>query len=187
MSAASPVTNRCRGILDRNLLAAAVQQQSGLGQFNDAVVAQAAKDRTLDRRASDFVQHLEHLGYRAAHRFGDGPAGQLLGDRVQIFDQCIGVGGEYRVADRLQRDLRLLLFFGQLDFGQLAGADVCERAFVAGNVAVRSAQHTRVLEHRDDAAVATTQLVLGTLHPSLAPQGCQDPLPVGGVCVQQGR
>ena len=48
---------------------------------------------------------------QAPLRVLDAPAGELLGDRIQIFDAAGRVGRDHTVTDGLQRDLRALLFF----------------------------------------------------------------------------
>ena len=63
--------------------------------------------------AEDLIDH-------ATLRVLEAPAGELLGDRVQIFDAALRVGRDHAVADRLQRDLRAFLLLEQRFFEQLA-------------------------------------------------------------------
>ena len=102
------------------------------------------------------------------------PARELLGDRVQVLDAAVGVGRDDRVADRLQRDLRLFLLLVQLQFRALAHGDVGDRAFVAGDLAVLVADDARVLEHGDQRAVAPPQLAFGLAHHAVAVQRRED-------------
>ena len=89
------------------------------------------------------------------------PAGQILGDRIQILDAPVGVRRDHGVADRLQRDLRLLLLLEHRSLGALALADVGDRAFVADQIAVLVAHGARALDHRQRRAVDASQLELG--------------------------
>ena len=89
------------------------------------------------------------------------PAGEILGDRVEIFDAAVGVGRDHGVADRLQRDLRLLLLLEHRGLGALALADVGDRAFVADQLAVLVAHGARALDHGQRRAVDAPQLELG--------------------------
>ena len=66
------------------------------------------------------MEAAEDLVDDAALRVLQAPAGQLLGDRVEIFDAALRVGRDDAVADRLQRDLRALLLLEQRLLEQLA-------------------------------------------------------------------
>ena len=48
----------------------------------------------------------KHVTKRQPLRLVRGDARQRLGHRIQVFDVPVQVGGDHRVADRLQRDLR---------------------------------------------------------------------------------
>ena len=74
---------------------------------------------------------MEHFGDGAAVGLLRIPAREFFGHRVQVFDAPVGVRRDDRVANRLQRDLRLFLFLVQLQFRPLAHGDVGDRAFVA--------------------------------------------------------
>ena len=56
------------------------------------------------------------------------PAGEVLGDRIQVLDPALDVGGDDAVADRGERHLRALLLGEQLGRGELLVGDVGERA-----------------------------------------------------------
>jgi len=114
--------------------------QRRLRKLDRAALAQAAQDRAVDRQPRRLVDHLEHFGHRATNCLGSAPTGQFLSDRVQVLDVTVGIGGEHCVADRLQRDLGLILFCGELQLHGLALADVGERSLVADDLAVGIAQ-----------------------------------------------
>ena len=83
---AAPIADRRRGVLDRDLLRPAVQQQRGLREFHDPSFAQAAQDRALDRLPARLADDVEDLAHRATGGFAHLPASQFLGDRVQVLD-----------------------------------------------------------------------------------------------------
>ncbi len=178
------VTDRGRRVLDRDLDAAAVDQERLLDHLHHAPLAEAAHDRVLDRQARRLTDQVEYVADRTAGRFGRVPAGELLGDRVQVLDAPFGIGGDDRVADRLERDLRLLLFLEKLDLGLLAHRDVGNRTFVADDLAVLVAQQSRVLDHGDGSAVASAELVLRIADHAVAREPCHHSVTIGGVHVQ---
>ena len=82
--------------------------------------AQAALDGVGQRLAGRLVDDVEDPGHRLAAGLGDGPAGQPLGDRVQVVDDARGVGADDAVADRGEGHLRELLLLGEGLLGELA-------------------------------------------------------------------
>ncbi len=52
------------------------------------------------------------------------PARERLGNRIQIVDDALGIGGDDAVADALQRDLRALLLAEQRFLVELALGDI---------------------------------------------------------------
>ena len=181
------IADRRRRVLDRDLDAAAVDEQRLLGQLDHAPLAQAADDRVLDRLAARLVDQVDDLADRTARGLGRIPAGELLGDGVQVLDTPFGVGGDDGVADRLQRDLGLLLFLEQLDLGALALRDVRDRALVADDLSVLVADQARVLDYGDDVPVAPAQLVLGVAHYAVAHQTGHHCVAVRGIHIQFAR
>ena len=91
-------------------------------------------------RAADVIARLggdefgilvQHCSIEQAARIRAAPAGQLLGDRIEVLDAPLAVGGDHAVADRLQRDLGALLLLEDRRFGPLALGDVDDRALEA--------------------------------------------------------
>ena len=127
----------------------AIDEQRLLVHLYHAPLAQAADDRVLEWQAARLADQVDHLADRTARGLGRIPAGELLGDGVQVLDTPFGVGGDDGVADRLERDLGLP-FLEQLDLGLLAHRDVRDRALVADDLSLLVADESRVLDYGDD-------------------------------------
>ena len=162
------IADRRGGILDRDFLTAAIDQHRLVGDRDDAPFAQRARHGIFERLARRFVEDVEDFAQRLAARLARLPAGQILGDRIQVLDAAFGVGRDHGVADRLQRDLRLFLLLEHRGFGALALADVGDRAFVADELAVLVAHGARALDHGQRRAVDASQLELGVAHLAVA-------------------
>ena len=70
-------------------------------------------DGILGRHAGLLADDPEHLADRPARCLRLRPAGELLGDTIQRRDAPLGVGGDDRVTDALQRDGEPLTLHGQ--------------------------------------------------------------------------
>ena len=58
------------------------------------------------------LEHFANIGHLMAPLMETATiTGELLGDRVEVFDATAGIGRDHAVTDRLQRDLRALLLF----------------------------------------------------------------------------
>ena len=128
---------------------------------HERAVAQAALEEVLGLIARTLVDDLEHIVERLAVGLVSFPAGQLLGNRVQIVDAPGGVGRDDRIADRAQRDLGALFLLEHLSLRTLRFGDVGERALEPTADAGHALNQARVLAHRDDAPISPAQLVLG--------------------------
>ena len=95
--------NRRRGVLDRQLLAIATQQD-GIGCQSDGAVF---RDGSLCRIVRDFacgpVNDAENFRERPADGFCLRPAGDGLGGRIQIAHIARQIGTQYRITNRVER------------------------------------------------------------------------------------
>ena len=91
-----------RRILDRDFLSAAVHEHRVFGQAEHLSFAQAAHDRTLARLPRRLIDDRQHIADQLRLRFAVFPSGQALGHRIHVVDASFGIGGDYRIADRLQ-------------------------------------------------------------------------------------
>ena len=96
------------------------------------------------------------------------PSGQALGHRIHVVDAPCGIGGDDRVADRLQRDLGALLGLKHRGFRLLALRDVGDRAFIADDPAALVAHHAAVLDDHEHGAVLAAQLGFDVAHLAFA-------------------
>ena len=110
-----------------------------------------------------FIQQPQHLADRLAARLGAGPAGELLGDRIEVIDAAFAVGGDHRIADRLQRHLRAFLLGEHRLLGALARGDVGHRALEGHDALLGVAQHARAFQRDHLLAIATAQQHLGVV------------------------
>ena len=88
-------------------------------------------DGTLARLARPLIDDGQDLAHQAALRLVVLPAGEAFRHRIHVVDAALGIGGDHRVADRLQRHLRALLGLEHRGLGLLALGDVGDRAFEA--------------------------------------------------------
>ena len=121
---ARAVADRRGGALDVHLVAVALDQQRRPHRLDRAAAADRDRQRVLERLAGLLVEAAEDVVDGPALRLLEAPAGELLGDRVEVLDDQRGVGGDHAVADRLQRDLRALLLLEQRVLVELALGDV---------------------------------------------------------------
>ncbi len=91
------------------------------------------------------------------------PASQRFSRRVQRLDTAPDVGGNHRIADRLQGDLRTLLLGEQLCLIALVFGDIGERAGHAHGPAVGTAHQPSARAHPQVPAPARTQPELGVI------------------------
>ena len=147
--------------LDRHLEAAAAHQHGLVGEVDRVAARERVAHRVLDRLVAAVLHELDDLGDVPAAGLVRGPAGHLLGDRVDVVDRARAVGRDHGVGDGLQRDLRPLLFLVELLLRALALGDVGHRALEPDRLAALVAVEARILGDRDDGAVAALQLVLG--------------------------
>ena len=104
------VADRRSRLVDRDLNPVAPQQHDVGGRAHGRVLAQHARDRVGDGPARRFIEHRADGRQRQAARLAQLPSGQRLGHRIQVLDAPVDVGRDHRIGDRLQRDLRALLF-----------------------------------------------------------------------------
>jgi hypothetical protein len=95
-----------------------------VGQADDPAVAQGARRRVLDRRAARLADDVEHPVERLAHGVGARPAGERLGDRVQVLDPAGDVGGDDAIADARERGPQPLALRRDRRLGAVARGEV---------------------------------------------------------------
>src|SRR5690606_7531664 len=121
---AERIADRRGGALDVELVAVTANQECRPHRLRGAVAAHRDGDRVLDGLARLLVEAAEDLVDLPAHGIVELPAGQLLGDGVQVLHTALGVRRHDAIAYRLQRDLRALLLAEQRLFVELALRDV---------------------------------------------------------------
>ena len=99
---------------DRNLGAVVADQQHGRGRANRTLLAQYHLDGIRRKLPAAFVYHAQHVAHRQAPRLRCRPPGELLGNRVQIFDPAVGVSGNDAIGDGCQRYQRAFLLGKQI-------------------------------------------------------------------------
>src|SRR5690606_27773637 len=151
---AGSVANRRGAALDVQLVAVAADQQRRTHRLDGARAANGDRERILERLARFFVEAAEDLVDHPSLRMRQAPAGPLLGDRIQIFDAALRVGRDDAVTDRLQRDLRALLFLEQRFLEQLALGDVQIDAYDAARAPVLVEPRLRAAHDPQPPAVA---------------------------------
>ena len=121
--AAAVANGRCRAF-DIDFVAVAANQQHRPHRLDGARAADGDRQRIFQRFARFLVECAEDLLDRPALAILETPSGERLGDRVQIVDHALGVGGDDAVADALQSDLRTLLLTEQRFLVELALGDI---------------------------------------------------------------
>ena len=121
--AAAVANGRCRAF-DIDFVAVAANQQHRPHRLDGARAADGDRQRIFQRFARFLVECAEDLLDRPALAILETPSGERLGDRVQIVDHALGVGGDDAVADALQSDLRALLLAEQRFLVELALGDI---------------------------------------------------------------
>ena len=112
------------GALDVDLIAVAADEQHRADRFDRPRAADGHRERILERLAGFLVESAEDLLDGASLAVLEPPAGEGLGNRIDVVDHALGVGGDDPVADALQRDLGALLLAKQRFLVQLALGDV---------------------------------------------------------------
>ncbi len=151
------VANRRGGALDIELVAVAPDEQHRPHGLDRARAADRNGQRILERLAGFLVEGAEDLVDRPSLRVFQPPAGQLLGDRIDVFDAGARVGRDDAVADRLQRDLRAFLLAKQRLLVELALRDVELDADDAAQPPARLDPRFRAAHHPAPFAVAMLQ------------------------------
>jgi hypothetical protein len=122
------VADRRRAVVDRRFRAVAPDQQGVIRQPDDHAVAQRTGRGVLDRLARRFVDDPKDSLQRLPLRFLGTPAGERLGDPVEVADTAVEVGRDDGVTDALERDAQALALRRDQRFGSVAGAQVTRRA-----------------------------------------------------------
>ena len=106
---ALPVADRRGAIGDLIFDAIARKQRCVVREAHDLAPLEHPAHRILRRQACKRIENAKHLGERATGCACQRPAGEPLGNRVHAGDSPVRIGGDHRVADRLQRDGKVLL------------------------------------------------------------------------------
>jgi hypothetical protein len=119
--------DRRDGLLDRGLVALAARERRerpgrcalrrlGVRHATGRMrpVDEAGRHRIRQRRARDLVDAAVDLVERACPRLGVAPAGEPLGDRIEVLHAAGVVRRDHRIADRVQRDAQLLVLRADL-------------------------------------------------------------------------
>ena len=80
------VTDRCHRHVDIQLALIPADQQAAVARSDALVALQTPINRVFGRLASDLIENVKYLGERAAPCCQIVPAGQTLGDRIEIGD-----------------------------------------------------------------------------------------------------
>ncbi len=100
-----------------------------VGQANHFPQAAHLRYRVFGRLAGFFVDDAENGVQRFAPSLGQGPAGQLFGDRIHEGHQAVHVAGDDGVADGFKSGLEPLLAVDEL---LRASGDLGDPAQIAG-------------------------------------------------------
>ena len=184
---ARPVADRRRRILDGDLPALAAHLHDVLREPEHPAFAQAAHDRILPRLVRALLDHGEDRLDQLPFGLAPFPAGEAFRDRIHVVDAAERVGGDHRIADRLERDLGALLRLEHAGFCLLARGDVGDRALEARDAALLVAHHAAVVDHHEHGAVLAAQDGLGVAHFAALLHAPQIGVAVGGVPVERGR
>ncbi len=103
------VANGGGGILNRVLLTGTADEHRLIDEGDDALLLQTKLHRILRRLTAGFDNRPENRAYWLSPGFLQTPLGELLRHRIQVFDGSFAVGGDHRVTDGVQRDLRAVL------------------------------------------------------------------------------
>jgi len=101
---AVPVVNGGGRVFDPGLGAIATDQHNAGSHGHYPVFRECHFRRILCGLSGKTVEDMEHFGKRPAHCLLLQPPGHLLRDHIHISDVARHVGGEYRVADGVERD-----------------------------------------------------------------------------------
>ena len=121
---AGAAASRCRRTAHIQFVAIAPYQQDRAQGLDRLLLTNGSEQRVFQCLAGFLVEGAEHLADVAAQHFGQLPAGQCLGHRVQIFHLPMTVGGNDAIADTVQGDLGVLFLAEQGLFVALAFGDV---------------------------------------------------------------
>ena len=184
---ADAVANRCRRVLDSDLVAIAGDQDGIILERNHTAFLQAAHDGVLDSRPRMLIDDRHDVAGRFTARAAHVPTREVLGDRVDVVDPAIGVGRDDAITDGLQGHLGAFLFLEDSRLRLLAIGDVGDRAFVRNDVAVFIADGARILEHDDFPAILAAQPVFEILDVALGLETREYALTIDRVYVQHRR
>ena len=113
------VANRRATVGDGAFAAVARDQQRVVGHRLTAAVRQRVDDRVDDGLTALLVDDVNNIVDRPADRLRLGPAGEALGQGIQAHHQPRGIGGDHRIADRVERDHEVFPAFLQGEVGLL--------------------------------------------------------------------
>jgi len=113
---AAAVPDRGGRAFDVDFVAVAADEQHGPHGLDGARAADGHGQRIFQRFAGFLVESAEDLFDRPPLTILEAPSRERLGNRIQIVDDALGIGGDDAVADALQRDLRALLLAEQRFF-----------------------------------------------------------------------
>src|SRR3984957_14617589 len=161
---ARPVADGSRRVLDGEFLPAAIDEYGVFSQTEGLPLAKTTHDRTLGRLLRRFVDHGQDVADALRLGLPALPAGEALRHRIYVIDAAFGVGGDDRVADRLERDLRALLSLEDLGFRFLAFGDVGDGALESADASFLVAHHAPIVDYHQHGAVFAAQNVLDIAH-----------------------
>jgi len=118
------VADRRATVGNRIFAAIAGEQQGIVGKAVDDALGKNLGDGYRCRCERLGIHDMENLGHWLPFRCRVGPAGQPFGHRVQTGNAANGIGDQYAIADRVQRDRQVFLAGAQVLFRQRAGDDL---------------------------------------------------------------
>jgi len=143
-------------------------QHRVIGQRQDFAAGQHAPHRAGHRVARLGVDDAEDVTQRLSTGLFERPARQPLGDGVHARHAAFQIGGDHRVADRLQRDRQALLAGAQDLLGALALGDVdhsADRAHLVALTARAAEERLRACRQEAHLAIAADDPVLDIEQP----------------------
>ena len=181
------IAYRRGGVLDGNHVAAPRHEHRMLGESQHLAFAQAAHDGALGRLPRGLVHHGQDIADELRLRLAVLPSRQALRDRVHVVDAPFGIGGDDRIADRLQRDLRAFLRLEYRRLRLLARRDVGDRSLESDQAALLVAHRAAVVDHHEHAAVLAAQDVFLVAHLAVALHAPYIGVPITRIPVERSR